>query len=149
MAEGKILTSGYLPAFVATDTLFFSAAVGAVAARLGGAGGLIAVPQHLDTSVWPDGIKPDGTPVFRPYRHLFLQVPAGAANTVWVTFDNTTAPVVGGPGMEMLPGVVYKFENAGDVMLRPNATGNYLVNAGTAFQFIATAATNLNIFFAD
>ncbi len=149
MAEGKILTSGYLPAFVATDTLFFSAAVGAVAARLGGAGGLIAVPQHLDTSIYPDGIKPDGTPVFRPYRHVFFQVPAGAANTVWMTWDNNTVPVVGGPGMELELGVIYRFENAGDALLRPNATPNYLVNAGTAFQLIAAAGTAVNVFFAD
>jgi hypothetical protein len=88
-------------------------------------------------------------PVTRPYNHVFFQVPSSAANTVWLTWDNNTAPVVGGPGMELEIGVVYPFEFAGDVLLRPNAAGDYLVNAGTAFLLIASGNTTCNVWFAD
>lgn len=139
MAEGKVLAATYLPSF-GGQVVDFQVAVGAVAARLGT---LITVPVHTDR------LYPSGSTVTRPYRHVFFQVPSTAANTVWLTFSNVTAPVVGGPGMELQKGVVYTFENAGDSLLRPQTVGDYPVDAGTAFQLIAAAPTNISVWFAD
>jgi hypothetical protein len=66
-----------------------------------------------------------------------------------MTWDNNTAPVVGGPGLEMEPGTIYKFENAGVSLLRVNSGGIYPVNANTAFQLIATTNTSLLVTFCD
>lgn len=148
MAEGKVLAATYLPAF-GTQVVDFQVAVPAVAARLGT---LITVPVHRDR-LYDANMGSQGTPgpgnVTRPYRHVFFEVPSTAANTVWMTFSNNTAPVVGGPGMELQKGVVYTFENAGDSLLRPATAGDYPVDVGTAFQLIATALTNISVWFAD
>lgn len=145
MAEGIILTGPYLPAF-GTDTCFYLVSVGAAAIRLGGPGGLLTVPEHRDR-LYDAG--PNAGLVTRPYRHMFIQVPKAAANPIYFTNDNNTAPVVGGPGGELQPGLIYKFENAGQHMLRAGMTGDYPTNAGTAFQFIAAAATNMLVWFND
>ena len=139
---GKVLTAGYTPGF-GTQTCFFKASITNAAQRLGT---ILTVPVHGDRLY--DATQLAGTKT-TPYNHVFFQVPSTAANTVWLSWDNNTAPVVGGPGMELQIGVVYPFEFAGDMLLRPNAVGDYLVNAGTAFQLIAAAGTFCNIWFCD
>lgn len=142
MGYQTTLTSGYLPAF-GTQVVDFAVTVPIVAARLGT---LITVPIHVDRMA---SASQDAGTRTRPYRHVFFQVPSSAANTVWMTFSNNTAPVVGSPGMELQKGIVYKFENAGDALLKPQTAGDYPVNAGTAFQLIASAETIISVWFAD
>jgi hypothetical protein len=110
-------------------------------------GTLLTVPTLVDDmyaiSSGPGALKT------RPPYHAIFQVPVAAANPVYFTWDNNTAPVVGGPGFELLPGLTIRFENAGVSLLRPKATGTYQVNALTAIQFIATAATVLLVHFSE
>lgn len=83
--------------------------------------------------------------------HVLFQVPIAAANPVYCTWDNNTAPVVGGPGLEFEPGTIYKFENAGATLMivGGRSTGIYRCDPKTAFQFIATANTVMNVAFSD
>src|SRR4029077_2037793 len=83
---------------------------------------------------------PTGPAGGRVPRHLLLQVPIGAANPVYVTWDNNTTPVVGGPGAEVVAGGQLKFELGGDALLAAKI-GAYPVAAGSAIQVIAVAAT--------
>jgi hypothetical protein len=91
-------------------------------------------------------------PLRLPY-HLILTVPVAAANPIYVTWDNNTAPVAtpGGPGMEMLAGLTYEFENAGPSLMIWNGKGAgiYQCNTKTAFQFIATGNTLMTVTFSD
>jgi hypothetical protein len=87
--------------------------------------------------------------------HLYIQIPIAAANPVYVTWDNNTAPVVGGPGLELEPGTIYQFGNCGPTLF-PNglsgagkSTGIYQVNALGAMQFIAAANTVMLVHFTD
>src|SRR5271169_5598906 len=73
-------------------------------------------------------------PLRLPY-HLILTVPVAAANPIYVTWDNNTAPVAapGGPGVELLPGMSYDFENAGPSLMPVGgkSAGIYQVNTKT------------------
>ena len=152
------LTAGYCPAHDtagAGATMHFKATTG------------VATVQRLGTLVSPmpaivddmftasQGVSgglsanPVNLPKTRPPFHVIFQVPAGAANPVYFTWDNNTAPVVGGPGYELNPGQSIKFENAGLNLLRPKSAGFYQVNALTAIQFIAVAATVILVNFSD
>jgi hypothetical protein len=145
----------YLPSYDGT-THFFKATVTNVATRLAD---LVAIPSLLDETYMGSAASATGKtiPVTRPPYHVFFQVPSAAANPVYMTWDNVTTPVVGGPGVELNVGVILKMENAGDVLLRPSyqmiggysPTARYLVNAKTAFQFVATANTSLLVWFTD
>lgn len=147
--NSNILTSGYSPAYTSGLTWFYKLSVTNSSTRLGslittaGGAGIPLITNELYTASQNDTI------LTRPPWHVFFQVAAAAANPVYCTWDNNTAPVVGGPGMEFEPGVVYRFENAGNSLLRAKASGIYLVNAGSAFLFIATAATVMNVGFSD
>jgi hypothetical protein len=143
------IAAGLMPAYTAGQTLFFKASV-STAARLGA---LITIP----TMPWDNALYTDGPPPNRTPYHIFFQVPASAANPIYVTWDNTTVPVVGGPGMEMEPGTIYTFYNCGPTLTPQGIAGGpagkvggiYQVNAASAFQFIATAATTLLVWFSD
>ena len=74
-------------------------------------------------------------------KHIILQVPAAAANPVYVTADNTTAPVVGGPGLEISAGQSLRLDN--ELALIQDAN----VNALTAIQVIATGNTTMLVHF--
>jgi hypothetical protein len=113
-------------------------------------GTLVTIPAVLDEAF---GGGPQRGVKTRPPNHLLIQVPAGAANPVYMTFDNNTAPVVGGPGIELEPGTIYKFEEAGESLLRGGIKfgdqASFTVNSLSAMQFIATAATVINFHFSD
>ncbi len=147
----------YLPSYDGSHYFFKATTAVNTAQRLGD---LITVPSVPDeTYLASMANSPTGkhSPAARPPFHFFVQVAMAAGNTVTMTWDNVTTPVVGGPGMEMEQGVVYEFENAGEVLLKGgyqmlngvNQTPRYVVNAKTAFQFIAIAATDLNLWFSD
>jgi len=118
-------------------------------------GTLLTVPAIVDDMWTASQGAPGGSgvtaglPITRPPEHVIFQVPAAAANPIYMTWDNNTAPVVGGPGYELLAGQSVKFENAGLSLLRPQSSGIHQVNSLTAFQFIATAATVLLVHFSD
>jgi hypothetical protein len=67
-------------------------------------------------------------------KHVMIQVPALAAHSIYVTCDNVTTPVAGGPGIEMAPGSTYIFDN--ELALVQDANVSNL----TAFQLIAATA---------
>jgi hypothetical protein len=145
------IPAGYQPAYGSSTIQFFKVTVTNAATRL----------KTLITAAggtWPT--IPDDTfntnmsvPTnLRMPQHVFFQVPIAAANPVYLTWDNNTAPVVGGPGMELETGTIYKFENAWNGRLLTvlgSSAGNYQVNIGSAFQFIATANTTLLVWFSD
>jgi hypothetical protein len=89
----------------------------------------------------------------RPPNHVEIGVPVGASQSVWVTIDNNTAPVVGGPGIEIPIGTSRVFEGAGEILLQSGKkfgdVAPFTVNALTAFQIIALLATAINITFYD
>lgn len=135
----KNLTSEYLPAYAAGITHHFKANVTNAAQRLGA---IITIPLFTDESTSLNQV-----PSLRPPWHLIIQLPASAANPIYITWDNNTAPVVGGPGYELNPGQWVKFEHAGTHLLRgPNARGAYPVASGSALQLIGTAATTATLF---
>jgi len=131
------IPAGHLPAYGAGSQSFKVTTAVNTAQRV--VGGLITAAQRL-----------------RAPFHMYVQVPVAAANPVYVTWDNNTAPVVGGPGLELEPGTIYQFGNCGPTCFpyalvtgSGKASGIYQVNAGGAFQFIAVAATVLLITFTD
>lgn len=66
-------------------------------------------------------------------KHVMIQLPAAAAHPIYVTCDNVTTPVAGGPGIEIVPGATYLFDNE---LALIDISGNNL----TAFQLIADTA---------
>ena len=138
----------YMPALTAGVTLNYKITVTNVATRLGTLIGGSGIPlvQDLRWQMSPQ-------PINRAPYHVLFEVPQAAANPVYVTWDNNTAPVVGGPGLELEQGIIYKFENAGPALLyNPTPSGSlafYPFNAASAFQFIATANTSLLVAFSD
>ena len=134
----KVLSSEYLPAYAAGITHHFKADVTNAAQRLGA---IITIPLFADES------QTLGRGGRRPPWHLIIQLPAAAANPIYITWDNNTAPVVGGPGFELNPGASVKFEHAGTHLLRGQANGGaYPVNAASAIQLIGTAAATATLF---
>lgn len=157
-ATAVVLAAGlpYQPSYDGS-AYFFKATTGvATVQRLGD---LITVPSIVDETYTASmANSPTGKtqPIMRPPHHFFCQLLFTAANAVYLTWDNVTAPAVGGPGMEMQLGAIYKFENAGDVLLRGgykmqsiDGSAKYAVDAKTAFQFIAVAATDILLWFSD
>lgn len=146
--NSNILTSGYQAGY-GTETNCFKVTVTNSALRLKdlitNAGG--TMPNY--TNELYTASQGDAAQIGRPPWHVIFQVPQAAANPVYCTWDNNTAPVVGGPGLEFEPGVIYRFENAGNNLLRVRSAGIYQVNAKTAFQFIATASTSMLVTFSD
>lgn len=142
------IPAGYMPAY-GSGANFFKVTVTNVATRLAdlitAAGGTF--PNYNDERY--TGSNPP-TLQRTPY-HVLFQVPIAAANPVYLTTDNNTTPVVGGPGFELEPGTIYKFESSGPSLMPVGGkgTGIYQVNAKTAFQFIATANTVLLVNFSD
>ncbi len=142
------LTAEYLPAYSSSiAALHVKVTTGAgVAQRLGTLNATPQIPddtQTASTSV--------GTVRSRAPWHLIIQVPAAAANPVYITWDNNTAPVVGGPGFELNPGGTLKFENAGCGIMHNSipSGGAYPINSLSAIQVIAVAATNLLLSYSD
>jgi hypothetical protein len=115
--------------------------------RLGTLAAIPAVPDEIFGGGQMRGIYT------RPPNHVIIQVPIGAANAIYITWDNNTAPVVGGPGMEVNPGAMVKFEQASDVLLQGSKkfgdVAPFTVNALSAIQIIATAATVVLITYSD
>ena len=136
MAGGEninALTGAYYPSFDGTAT-FLTATVTNASQRLGA---LVAVPTFKDPI----------TGRVRPYNHVGFQLASTSANTVWLTFDNVTVAVAGPPAIQVVAGPPMIFENA-RALLEANATGNYQVNANTAFQLIGSAASQtITVFF--
>lgn len=133
------LSSGYNPAASASDgALHQKITVTNVAQRLGAlcTGGVLPTVNATGKAA-------------RPPRHVQIQVPAAAANPIYVTIDNNTAPVVGGPGYEIVAGGQLKLELAGDGLLATKVGGDYPVAAGSAIQLIATANTAVLVNFAE
>jgi len=143
------LTAEYLPAYSSSIAALHVKVTTAVntAQRLGT---LNATPQIPDDTITASTATGAGV-VNRAPWHLIIQVPAAAANPVYITWDNNTAPVVGGPGFELSPGGTLKFENAGCALIQnPIPTGGaYPVNSLSAIQVIAVAATNLLLSYSD
>lgn len=146
------IPAGYMPARNATglgSINFIKVTVTNVATRLLD---LITAAAGVIPTMDDDRYTFSNPPIQQrtPY-HVLFTVPAAAANPIYVTWDNNTAPVVNGPGMEMVPGITYKFESAGPSLMIPGgkSVGLYQVNAKTAFQFIATANTVMQVSFSD
>jgi hypothetical protein len=146
------IPAGYQPAY-GTTLQFFKVTVTNAATRLKDlittAGG--TWPTIPDDTFNTNLMTEPATNLRMP-QHVFFQVPIAAANPVYLTWDNNTAPVVGGPGMELETGTIYKFENAWNGRLLSvlgNAGGKYNVDPKSAFQFIAAANTTLLVFFSD
>jgi hypothetical protein len=144
------IPASYLPAYKAGLTHAFKVTVTNAAQRL------TTLINAVGTfPLYPDERYALGTPlqpILRAPFHCLLQVPAAAANPVYMTWDNNTAPVVGGPGLELEQGIIYKFENAGvNLLFSPvSATNNlYPFNANGAMQFIATANTAMLVTLSD
>ena len=142
------LTAPYKTSYLAAAagsvqaTYAFKVTVGNASARLGA---LLTLPQVIDERTTGSQVQR-----LRPPLHVIFQVDPAAANPVWLTSDNVTAPVVGGPGVALTPGTIVKYENAGLHLLQTSSTeARHPVNAGTAFQLIATANTSLNVTFSD
>jgi hypothetical protein len=143
----KSLTAEYMPAYSASIAPLHVKVTTAVATaqRLGT---LNATPQIPDERYSATNNRIGQT---RPPWHLIIQVPSGAANPVYITWDNNTAPVVGGPGLELNPGGLVKFEHA-EALLTPSKTGaasTYLVHSLSSIQIIAAAATVLLLTYSD
>lgn len=139
----KTLGAEYMPAYSAsTAALHVKVTTGvATAQRLGT---LSAIPQIPDERF--DATNRRGTT--RPPWHLIIQVPAAAANPIYLSWDNNTAPVVGGPGLEINPGGYAKFEHA-ENLLTPHSRDTYLVNSLSSIQIIAAAATAVLLNYSD
>lgn len=143
----KTLSAEYQSAYNASLTLHYKVTTGvATAQRLAT---LQAVPQVPDERYLISNMV-DNTRRFRPPWHLLIQVPAAAANPIYITWDNNTAPVVGGPGLEIGPGGAIKFEHA-ECLLTPTPASatTYIVNSLTAIQIIAAAATPVLLNYSD
>ena len=144
-----VLPGAYQPAYGA-DTITFNITVTGTATRLGAlittAGGS-GIPTHVDEM----GSITNGPTKIVPYRHMKIQVPTDAANKVWMTDDNNTTPVAadGGPGFELVPGILYIFENEGYTRLRAKSTGAYPVDANSAFQLVAAGNQAVSVSFND
>lgn len=145
---GPIFTSipaSYLPAYKAGFTNFVKGTETNAAQRLNAIAAIPRIPDERYT--WSSGPQ-----LLRAPYHVLLQVPAGAANPVYITWDNNTAPVVGGPGLELEQGTIYKFENAGvNLLYSPTSATQtlYPFNAGSAFQLIAAANTTILVAYSD
>lgn len=142
----KNLTAEYMPAYSAsTVALHVKVTTGvAVVQRLAT---LNATPQIPDERF--DASNRKGKT--RPPWHLIIQVPSGALNPIYVTWDNNTAPAVGGPGLEINPGCYAKFEHA-EALLTPTLAGGastYVVDALSSIQIIAAAATVVLLHYTD
>ncbi len=123
------LTTGYLPA-PGSQTLSLPCTVTNTATRLGT---LITIPT-LPVSTSPL--------ITRPPNHVIFTIPSTANSSIWITWDNNTAPVIGSTtGFEMIPGLSYAFENCGPTLLAPGSGTTYPVNAATAFQLISSQPT--------
>lgn len=153
--NSNVLTSAFYPAY-GSETLCYKVSVPNAATRLGTllvtAGSAFAngIPLIVDEIMGRTMANQNAPDKKRPPWHVLFQVPAAAANPVYVTWDNNTAPVVGGPGLELQNnGTIYVFENSGISLLRATNSGNYQVNALSSFLFIATAATDLLVTFTD
>lgn len=113
-------------------------------------GTLSAVPAVPDEAFGASQARGTAT---RPPNHLWIQVPAGAANPIYVSTDNNTAPVVGGPGIEVNPGSTLKLDAAGEILLRGSKpfgdVAPFTVNSLSAIQIIATAATAVLLHYFD
>lgn len=127
----------YKPAGSSTDIWSFLVTVTTVATRLYDL--IVTAGGTIPTVAGRGGRYPD---------HVRFQVPAAAANPVYMTSDNNTAPVVGGPGDELNPGVVWKFDLANS-LLTPQTDTEFPTDAKSAFQFIAAGNTSLLVTFAD
>ena len=138
----KSLTAEYMPAYGSQNLhLKVTTAVNTVQ-RLGT---LAAVPQIPDERFDATLDRQDKT---RPPWHLIIQVPVAAANPVYLSWDNNTAPVVGGPGLEIKPGDTVIFEHA-EALLTPHALDTYKVDNLSSLQFIAVAATVILLNYSD
>lgn len=151
MADTKVsaLDAAYFPA-VNAETFCFNVTVTNASQRLGA---LITIPSVDNTDNPGTGAFPWSTPPGkRPPRHIFFQVPIGAANKVYLTHDNVTVPVAvdGGPGIELQPGVVYPFHNAAPLLTDPGVGRPYRVNAATAFQIVSkTGSQAVSVWFGE
>ncbi len=149
-------TLAYQPSYDGSAYCFKATTAVATVQRLAD---LVTIPSLIDETYSMSGTNSTTgrtQPIMRPPYHVMFQIPASAANTIFMTWDNVTNPAVGGPGMELQLGNIYKFENAGDVLLRGGysmtggyGTAKFQVDAKTAFQFIASAATDLLVTFSD
>lgn len=127
----NVFTGHYRPAFAAGQTLVFKCSVTAAAQRLTDLLG-VGIPMHIDRAT---DLSPKTALV--PYRHVVFQSDPTNTGNIYYTADNNTTPVVLGPGLVLVPGQSVKFEMA-DELLRARTTGDYLVDAKSAFQFIAS-----------
>ena len=149
----RVFTGGYHPSY-AGEQLIWKVTVTNAATLLGDllitAGATTpGIPQIKD-EIFATAPQTNPVPKTRPPWHVMFQVPAGAANPVYASWDlGSAAPVVGGPGMEFEPGTVYKFEQAGESLLRVNSGGIYPVTNKSSFKFIATANTSMLVIFSD
>jgi len=137
------IPAGHLPAYAASGTgsvNCFKLTVTNAAARL-----ITLIGANFPWVVNELTTFSTSGPTYRAPYHLYLQVPQTAANPIYITWDNNTAPVVGGPGLELEPGTIYQFGNAGPTLFPYNGkvNGPYIVNSAGAFQVIATANTTL------
>jgi hypothetical protein len=122
-----------------------SASASRLAALLSGA----IIPQVMDEQSVLSSYSASSALNLRPPYHVFFQLLAGATNLVYLTWDNVTTPVAGSVGMELQKGTIYVFENARN-LLTAKGSGIQQVNAGSAFQLIAsTAPQTMNVWFSD
>lgn len=139
------IPASYLPAYKAGLTNFVKGTVTNAAQRLNA---IAAVPLFPDERY----TFSQGPQLLRAPFHVLLQVPAGALNPVYITWDNNTTPVVGGPGLELEQGTIYKFENAGpNLLFSPTSATQtmYPFNTASAIQLIATANTTILVAYTD
>jgi len=146
------IPAGYMPAY-GSGVQSFKATITNAAQRLItiiGAANFPWVVDEMFTYSEPGSSGPTGVKRRAPF-HVLFQVPIAAANPVYMTWDNNTTPVVGGPGLELEQGTVYQFGNAGpSLMIDGGKTaGFYQVSNLTAFQLIAAANTTCLITFTD
>jgi hypothetical protein len=113
-------------------------------------GTLAPVPAILDEAFGGGQMRGITT---RPPNHVWIGVATGAANSLWVTLDNNTTPVVGGPGIEIVAGTTLKLDGAGEILLRGGKPfgdqAPFTVNALSAIQVISTAAIVVNVTYLD
>ena len=145
------IPAGHQPAYGAGAQCFKVTVTNAAQRVVGGLIAAASFPWVTDEMTTFEAVTNKRCPF-----HLYVQVPVAAANPVYVTWDNNTAPVVGGPGLELEPGTIYQFGNCGPTCFpyqlgvgSGRTTGIYQVNAGGAFQFIATANTVMLMTFTD
>jgi hypothetical protein len=117
------------------------------AQRLGTLSAVPAVPDEAKGGSDQRGIAT------RPPNHLWIQVPVGAANPIYVSTDNNTTPVVGGPGIEVAPGATLKLDSASEIFLQGSKKFGdvvpFTVNALSSIQIIATVATAVLLHYFD